>query len=196
MIKVCIAGETSVGKTSIMNRIVNKNFNEYTDSTIGASFNTHIVIQGNKELRINFWDTAGQERYNSLLPMYFRGSQVILLVASVDGYSDSIKKCVELIKKTKTIDSNFKYIFILNKIDLLSEKNDELKYIVEIFRNNVEVELGYKPNILQVSAKQNKEIHEIPILIAEINNSIKLDESKSFIDLGTKSKKKGCCGKG
>ena len=36
--KIVLIGDMSVGKTSLINQYINKQFNKFTESTIGASF--------------------------------------------------------------------------------------------------------------------------------------------------------------
>lgn len=85
--KVVFLGETSVGKSSICLRLTCDRFNNYSESTIGASFMTYNV--NNTFLEI--WDTAGQERYRSLTPMYYRGAQACIMVYDITN-RDSFQK--------------------------------------------------------------------------------------------------------
>lgn len=49
LIKVIILGESSVGKTSLMNRYVNRRFSERYKATIGADFlNKQIIFDDNQ----------------------------------------------------------------------------------------------------------------------------------------------------
>ena len=87
-IKCCIVGSCGVGKTSIIKKHLDKN-NINTETTLGAIFWTieHHLNNGNS-FKIDFWDTAGQERYNSLIPMYSRNSNIIIIgVGKNDGNS-------------------------------------------------------------------------------------------------------------
>ena len=62
--KVILIGDSSTGKTSIINTYINEH--EEVRPTIGASnSNVEKMING-KKVRFQIWDTAGQEQ--SLLP--------------------------------------------------------------------------------------------------------------------------------
>ena len=90
-IKVTVIGDISVGKTSILERYIKNTFCEFSESTIGAAFSVkRYNVQNIGEIRLEIWDTAGQERYSSLLPMYYRGANVILLVFDLNN-PDSVK---------------------------------------------------------------------------------------------------------
>ena len=61
-VKVCIIGDTDVGKTSLSTRYCHGEFPENSTPTIGASFLQRRVILDNAEISLQIWDTAGQER--------------------------------------------------------------------------------------------------------------------------------------
>ena len=82
-VKVVILGDASVGKSSLIQRYI-LGRNELQTSTLGAVFVQLKHIFTNEEgltinLPIQYWDTAGQERYNSLIPMYVRNSDLIII---------------------------------------------------------------------------------------------------------------------
>lgn len=82
-IKVCIIGDTDVGKTSFSMRYCHGAFPENVSPTIGASFLQRKVIVGDAEISLQIWDTAGQERFRSMAPMYYRGAKAAVLVFDV-----------------------------------------------------------------------------------------------------------------
>lgn len=82
-VKVCIIGDTDVGKTSFSMRYCHGAFPENVSPTIGASFLQRRVIVGDIEVSLQIWDTAGQERFRSMAPMYYRGAKAAVLVFDV-----------------------------------------------------------------------------------------------------------------
>ncbi len=65
--KVVLAGESGVGKSSIMSVYVKDFFSESTIPTIGLEFATKIVtLKDGTKIRASIFDTAGQEKYKSL----------------------------------------------------------------------------------------------------------------------------------
>ncbi|XP_032826296.1 ras-related protein Rab-22A [Petromyzon marinus] len=82
-LKVCLLGDTGVGKSSIVCRFVQDNFDPNINPTIGASFMTKTMPQGNEVHKYLIWDTAGQERFRSLAPMYYRGSAAAVIVYDI-----------------------------------------------------------------------------------------------------------------
>ncbi|KAM9537071.1 uncharacterized protein ACWYII_040815 isoform 2-T2 [Salvelinus alpinus] len=64
-LKMCLPGDTGVGKSSIVWRFVEDSFDPNINPTIGASFMTKTVQYELHKFLI--WDTAGQERPPSSL---------------------------------------------------------------------------------------------------------------------------------
>ena len=112
--KVVILGDSSVGKSSIINRYINKVFNDYNEPTIGAAFFTVII---NKNIQLEIWDTAGQERYKSLAPMYYRGSHAAFVVYDITN-KNSFNNALKWIDELKMITDGCLIYLIGNKSDL------------------------------------------------------------------------------
>ena len=92
-IKITIVGNSSVGKTSLVQKMVHNHFKEHSNSTIGAAYLTFLYEKDRESYKFQIWDTAGQERFKSLVPMYLRGSMIVLLVFDItsrNSYEDAI----------------------------------------------------------------------------------------------------------
>ena len=72
--RVVVIGDASVGKTSLLNRLIDKTFKDYQPTTIGANYQLYIEEINGTKVELQVWDTAGQERFKSLGPIYFRNS--------------------------------------------------------------------------------------------------------------------------
>ncbi|XP_034350725.1 ras-related protein Rab-22A isoform X2 [Arvicanthis niloticus] len=68
-LKVCLLGDTGVGKSSIVWRFVEDSFDPNINPTIGASFMTKTVQYQNELHKFLIWDTAGQERVEEFHPL-------------------------------------------------------------------------------------------------------------------------------
>ncbi|XP_013389046.1 ras-related protein Rab-22A [Lingula anatina] len=82
-VKVCLLGESGVGKSSIVLRFVSDTFKQGLEMTIGASFMTKTLVVDQQTVKFQIWDTAGQERYRALAPMYYRGASAAIIVYDV-----------------------------------------------------------------------------------------------------------------
>ena len=82
-LKVAIVGSSSVGKSSIVQRLVDGTFSEDGTTTCGADFYSHAVPIEGGTARLQIWDTAGQERFRSISRAYFRNAVGAVLVFDI-----------------------------------------------------------------------------------------------------------------
>lgn len=77
--KIVLLGNSNVGKSAVTMRYINKNYQDVYHTTIGCSFMAKILEKNDSKYSLDIWDTAGQERYQSILPMYYRNCNAVLL---------------------------------------------------------------------------------------------------------------------
>jgi len=99
-VKVCILGDASVGKSSLLVKFITGKFNEYQESTVGAAYMQKSLIHHGQSYKMQIWDTAGQERYHSLAPMYYKGALGAILVFDLTRASsfETLREWVEELK--------------------------------------------------------------------------------------------------
>lgn len=83
--KIIFLGNQSVGKSSIINRYTHNNFDEAYQATIGLDFQSKNNIINGTNIRLLLYDTAGQEKFKSLIPMYIRDADIIIIVYDITG---------------------------------------------------------------------------------------------------------------
>lgn len=194
-IKTILLGQSGVGKTSIVHRFLNKTFTTNLDTTIGAAFNKINITDFYSEKRTNLnsdsdcfleiWDTAGQERYYSLLPMYFRGSDCIIMVFDITN-NNSFNKIKNYFEEI--IFSNGVLIILIgNKIDM---NNNRTVSKIDILNFCNQRNITY----IESSAKDNINIKEIFVyIIKNIDpNNLKLTKNSFFKNNFDKENNK-CC---
>ncbi|PMP73523.1 MAG: GTP-binding protein [Chloroflexus aggregans] len=81
--KICLIGEFSVGKTSLVRRFVEGIFDERYLSTLGVQISRHTMHVDQTEFSLLIWDTAGGEELNQIVQNYYRGAAGALLVCDV-----------------------------------------------------------------------------------------------------------------
>ena len=152
-IKVILLGDTGVGKTSIINRYINNKFDPDNDNTLSSSFSTKEVIKNDVLYRLNLWDTIGQEKYNAITNILIKGSNIIILVYSVDSFS-SFENIDFWYNSVKDILQEDKYILAIvgNKSDLIKE--DEAVVSEEEARNYAK---GKNAFFKLISAKEDQD---------------------------------------
>lgn len=82
--KVVMIGDTGVGKTRIAHRFIGK-YTPYDTPTIGAAFFHRELVTESRKYRLQIWDTTGQEAFRSLVPIYYRGADLAIVVYSIDS---------------------------------------------------------------------------------------------------------------
>ncbi len=118
LFRICMVGDASVGKTSLLMRYCDNAFKKLYASTIGVDFRIISVKYNKKYIKLNIWDTAGQERFKSISANYFRKAHGFFFVYDV-GNKDSFCNLKEWIEQTKSSNSHQCINFLVgNKSDL------------------------------------------------------------------------------
>lgn len=83
-IKCVLIGDQGVGKSTLSYFYVHDELPGGVSTTIGACFlakNVPLIIDGNAyNVKIQLWDTAGSEKFRALMPHYYRGALLALIM--------------------------------------------------------------------------------------------------------------------
>ncbi|XP_026473075.1 ras-related protein Rab-18-like [Ctenocephalides felis] len=117
-LKILIIGESGVGKSSLLLRFTEDNFDEDQSLTIGVDFKTKKITIDGSVIKLAIWDTAGQERFRTLTPSYYRDAQGAILVYDVSN-KNSFNKMQEWLSELDTYSTrpNLVKMLVGNKID-------------------------------------------------------------------------------
>ena len=108
-------GESSVGKTSIIRRLLGKEFDEKVASTVGVSPNLIPNIkfineeEDNSEIEIQIWDIAGQELYRALSKIIIQRADIFVFVR--DNVINNLEYWFDFVENI--IDIEAKKVFIV-----------------------------------------------------------------------------------
>ena len=192
-----IIGDSTVGKTSILNRFTNDFFSTNYASTVGVDYFFKDEIINDRRIRIKIWDTVGQERYRSLTTSFFRNAQGIILTFDVTNKNtfDSLKFWIESLQNSLGSLNVIQILIIGNKIDMKYKREVTFE---EADKFCIELNLPY----FECSAKDNININKsISFIVQKIFQQISFDDIQcrdSFnINTGLKKKddqNKKCCG--
>ena len=120
---VSILGESTVGKTSMINNLKGYEFDPVQIATIGVDDFSDEVEFENKKYKFKIFDTAGQERYKSISTNTIQLADGFLIVFSVED-----KNSFELLDKwinsiNEKVDIKTKIIILAgNKADIDDDK--------------------------------------------------------------------------
>jgi len=121
--KICLLGDFSVGKTSLIRRFVEGKFNDEYLSTIGVKISRKSLEVKMKDdlYRLNFllWDLEGNTKFKSITPSYLKGAVGAIIVADLSRPNtlSSLSQHIDLYFK---VNNQGVIIIALNKADLIS----------------------------------------------------------------------------
>ena len=191
-IKVTLIGESSVGKTSIINRYTKESFSQELDSTLGANYSQKKITRHGKKIRLDLWDTAGQEKYRAIGRHFYKESYIVCLVYDITN-KDSFEKIKSVwYPDLKEYGEKLKIVALVgNKLDkyLEEEVNEE-----DAKKFAGEIKAIYK----RTSAMEGTNIEDLfntlaDKYLAEISGLIIEDDKIKIKKVDSKEKKKGCC---
>ncbi|KAK1835117.1 ras family-domain-containing protein [Podospora conica] len=120
-VKLVLLGEAAVGKSSLVLRFVNNDFQENKEPTIGAAFLTQKCNLPERTIKFEIWDTAGQERFASLAPMYYRNAQAALVVYDLTKPTSLIKAKHWVAELQRQATPGIVIALVGNKLDLTND---------------------------------------------------------------------------
>ena len=136
LMKVILVGSSSVGKTCLLHRILYDVFEPNLGNTIGvsnASINCNI---NNKIIKMQIWDTAGTEQYHSVVKLFFKGANFVILIfdlTSRDSFKD-LNYWMHEIKNECT--PNTQTILVGNKCDDINNFKIQKNEVTEFMENH------------------------------------------------------------
>jgi small GTP-binding protein len=123
-VSVCLIGPTSVGKTSLLCKILNTDFEIQTiQSTIVGQDNIFRI----EDRTFRFIDTAGQERFNGLTQNYSRNCNIALFYYFPGGDKKDVDVFVDILDQNEVNNK----ILVLTKSDLEQCPKEQIQSLKE-----------------------------------------------------------------
>ena len=154
MFRICLIGNASVGKTSLLSRYSDDKFKSNYSATIGVDFRVITLKYNNIVAKVHVWDTAGQERFISVASNYYRSCNGFIYVYDITN-KDSLDRLDFWINLTnENCDSNVINFLVGNKSDLENER---------VISKDVAQNFAQKYNLiyLETSAKNNNNVDKL-----------------------------------
>ena len=176
--KLCVLGDPSVGKTSLIHHFCEGFFKESYLSTIGVTFltkNMDMNYDGrNLDVVLQIWDVGGQSIFSRIRQNYLKGSQGAFILFDVTNKNTlmHVDSWIEELLRALGVQ-NLEKIPILvigNKIDLdfdESLKNRAKKYLENQFQSRVPITytsaktgLGMKESFKKITRMMLEKVEE------------------------------------
>ena len=204
--KFILLGDTGVGKTNIVSRIINDDFSMVTQSTISIEFGKKLINLNGKNYIIQIFDTAGQEKYRAITKSYIKGAKGVFIVYDITKTNsfNNIDNWIDDVKQNNSDDCVIEIIG--NKIDLVDQREVS-------FEEGKKKAEKYNSLFIETSAYNNSNINEaLNILLEDVikchqknnsitfndmlgDSSIKRENTKNITNINNNNtkKKKKCC---
>ena len=168
LFKILLAGNTSVGKSSIFLRFVDNIWNDAFVPTIGVDFKIKTLNINYKNVKLQIWDTAGEERFRTIISSYYRGAHGILLIfdlTEIESFNNLNNWLTEI---EKNANKNVVKVLIGNKCDLEDKRvisfekakdfadSNNMKYIETSAKIDKNITIGQSSNIDIIEKKKSR----------------------------------------
>lgn len=120
LLKIVVAGDGNVGKTSLIRQYCEGRFEQSRVATIGVDFQTKTVELQGRAIKLSIWDMAGQIHFQSVRTGLYRGSKTAALVHDVTN-PESLDHLQNWYEEIVAIVPNQRFLMVGNKIDLLPD---------------------------------------------------------------------------
>ena len=100
-IKITVLGESSVGKTNLINVATGGTFSAETFTSSNGSYKEGSYTANNGKIySFHLWDTVGQEKYRSLNKIFIQDSKIIIFVYAINDESSfkELNYWIDLVK--------------------------------------------------------------------------------------------------
>jgi small GTP-binding protein len=135
--KCLVIGPGAVGKSSLVRRFVENEFEFSYNFTIGVDFLAKTVeYEKGRFAKLSIWDVGGQERFKVLRRSFYEGTQGAILVFDLSRVNTFHKMKAWITDLRSIIKEQIPIIILGNKADLLPEvgeviNRDEPKQFAE-----------------------------------------------------------------
>ena len=192
-LRICLIGQSGVGKTAICNCIAGEKFNENQTPTIGISYQLYSMKIGEETINFRIVDTAGQEKFRSITKQHFRDSVGALLVFDITDRSSFEALNEWLNNFHQYACPNAVCVLLGNKKDLADKRMIQTSEAEEFA-------IRYNLTYVETSAKDSDSVSTALFKLAdEINRNIKngviaiQDVAHSELDPKQEDLTRKCC---
>ena len=180
LLKVCLLGDGDVGKTSLREKFLGKEFKSNYLMSVGADFAVKQYELKGRLIKYQIWNIAGQSRFDSVRSLFFQGSHGLILVFDITR-PDTLYALKGWLAESKKSIKVFPIpiICLANKIDLDTHSNFRKEEVLDFLRE-LYVENEIPPESLkfyETSSKTGENVEkaftDLAEMVIKANESIK-----------------------
>lgn len=132
--KICLVGDFSVGKTSLIRRFVENKFSDRYLSTVGVKISRKPIEletpTASQSVNLLIWDIEGQTKFQPIAASYLKGASGSIIVADITR-PETLEHLQTHLTLFFSINPQGLAIVALNKSDLAVE--EKLARIIELY---------------------------------------------------------------
>jgi len=151
--KMVLFGTEGVGKTSLVQRLVNSKFDDDYTPTLGYNVYEKAIIIDKIKISLVIYDFGGQKQFEGMRKMTSQGSDTAFLVYDLTN-KESFDNLSDWRMELFDVAGEIPFIIIGNKVDLYQERQ-----VTKEKGEQLSVELGALTH-LETSAKTGKFVEE------------------------------------
>ncbi len=189
-IKLLLLGDQAVGKSSLILRYADNEFNLNIMGTAGVDLKRKNVKINNENVKVNIYDTAGHERFKQIAKSQYKGTEGIIIIYDVTDKKsfDNVSIWMNHIKENS--DTGVEIMLVGNKIDRTSERQVQTE-------DGLALSQKYGVNFMETSAKTGDNVDStflklIQIIYNKHTSSAKQGSDSTNLNAKKKSNSK-CC---
>jgi len=122
--RVIVIGDSTVGKSSLLQQFIKGQFNQDPDPTIGVDFHIKTIsLAGDTSVKLQVWDTAGQERFRAITRSYYRNCSGCIIMYDLTCRR-TFENVLAWLEDSKSAIDQKDIVFMLvgHKVDLESQR--------------------------------------------------------------------------
>jgi len=150
VLKLLIVGDSGVGKTSLVNRFVNDNFEDTTEITSETNYSVkQLELNSDNAVSLQLWDFGGPLRLKHILNNYVMGARGALLLIDMT-YDLKIINILEWVNMVRMHDISLPIILVGTKCDLKDSiivNKEQIQHVREVFNIFDYIETSAKDSI-------------------------------------------------
>jgi len=155
--KVLLVGQGSVGKTSLMRRLVENRYDPSERKTEGINIQTWQALVRNQVIRLNMWDFGGQEIMHATHQFFLTKRSLYLLVLHARLGEDE-NRIEYWLKIIQSFGGNSPIIIVGNKID---------QHLLDIDRRGLQTKYKTIKAFVETSCETGQGLEELKAFITE-----------------------------